>query len=372
MYQRALKSYLDLLRQQPDNREILAEVGGLYLAIGTILLEIGKLEDAHSHLARSKALLEKVGTDYKSSYDGPNSVAGSSLYLGRVEYTRGRMEEALQNYHEALAIWQNLGRQFPQDKWYNWYRRNEALGHCLIGKVLLAQGRLPDALNHFRKATAIHEVLPDEDRYLWQLAYGLHQTGLALHQTGQLDEALRLLKGARDIQVPLVRDKPDENIWWERDLALVDLALGKVYHSLKDSTEALRCCEKARAAFQRLADENPPVHDLRSGLAEVYLLRGNVLIEQGRRKAGRGDLERTRQLCQRLREDSPAVTKNQRLLAESEEGMAQVHKALGQPEQAQACWQRAGSIWQELAGAHPSVPEFRRGLDRTSKPLGNR
>jgi tetratricopeptide (TPR) repeat protein len=285
------------------------------------------------------------------------------------------MEEALQDYREALAIWQKLDLELPQD---SWRRRNEALAQCLIGKVLLAQGLPEPALDHFRKATAIQKDLADSEPDAWgggyrqQLAYGVYQTGLALHQAGQSDAALLLLKQARDLQAPLVSDKPGENIWWERDLALIDLALAKVYHWLKYTTEALRCWEQARAAFQRLADENPPVHEFRRGLAAVYLFRGAVLIERGRWGGANDDLRRTRQLCQVLCTDNPEVTENQTLLAESEEGLAQVHQARREQEQAQECQHQAESIWRKLDHLHPKVPEFRRGLDRSRQLLGKR
>jgi tetratricopeptide (TPR) repeat protein len=189
---------------------------------------------------------------------------------------------------------------------------------------------------------------------------------------GRRPEALSFLQKARDLQEPLVRDKPGDNIWWERELAWIDLDLTRVYASLKKADEAMRHWEQARTAFDRLARQNPSNHAFRQGLAEAFLFRGNDFVQQGRLEAARDDFCQAQLLCEHLHKDNPAVTKNKTLLAECEEGMAQVHQALHQPQQAQGCLQQAESIWRELARLHHEVPEFQRGLDRTQKLLGQR
>src|SRR5262249_11361440 len=125
-----------------------------------------------------------------TAYD-PSGIGRTQFLLGDVLQTKGRLDEALTAFREALAIFQRLASTDPSNA--SW-QRSLSVAHSRVGDVLQAQGQLDQALVAFREAFAIsqHLASTDPSNASWQrdLAVAHSRVGDVLQAQGQLDQAL--------------------------------------------------------------------------------------------------------------------------------------------------------------------------------------
>jgi tetratricopeptide (TPR) repeat protein len=104
---------------------------------------------------------------------------------------QGKLDEALQAYRASLAIRERVA---AADANNNQWQRDVSVSNNRIGDVLVAQGRLDEALKVFRHDLAIAERLATADRTntLWQrdLSVSYIKVCDVLVTQGRLDEAL--------------------------------------------------------------------------------------------------------------------------------------------------------------------------------------
>ncbi|HUD71065.1 MAG TPA: tetratricopeptide repeat protein [Dongiaceae bacterium] len=168
-----------------------AETGNAHNNRGTTLLQAGKYEAAAEEFRKAIASGEDTGiarvnlgrTQYKmKDYDGAIATLEDHLrrkgaskdaenILGQIAFDRGRLDEAAEHYHRALATEPNfadariglgllLDRQGRHDEALAEFRKVVAVdpdyaeGHNNIGVVLKAQGKIDEAATAFRRAIA--------------------------------------------------------------------------------------------------------------------------------------------------------------------------------------------------------------------------
>lgn len=134
---------------------------------------------------------------------------------------------ALENLHEALIGWREIGRPWGEA----WALRD-------IGRIYReAQGRTEDAIDYFQKAIALHVA----DGDAWGEAVALSMLALARDSLGSHEQAVRDLNRA----LALFRDQNDQ-----RCVAGALCDLGLVYGHLGRNQEARKNLEQALAVHQ--------------------------------------------------------------------------------------------------------------------------
>jgi len=121
----------------------------------------------------------------------------SHFYLGRTYFLQGRLDQAMQHFRRAI-----------------WLDPDYGLGYYGLGALLHYGGRLKEAIEAYQQA---HRLMP-------QRAVVLNDLGHAYHQAGRLQEALAAYRKALAL-------KPD--------LALSSTNLGDLYAAQDKSEEAI-------------------------------------------------------------------------------------------------------------------------------------
>ena len=147
--------------------------------------------------------------------------------LGNFLLQRGRVDEAMEQFQNALAI-----------------EPRYALAHNNLGAALYQKGRVDEAIAHYQKALAI------EPRY----AQAHNNLGAALYQKGQVDEAMAHFQKALAIQ--------PNNAEIYNNFGNALLGKGK-------ADEALRC-------FQKAVDIAPDFAGARENLGLILFQNGQV------------------------------------------------------------------------------------------------
>ncbi|MGA3370406.1 MAG: tetratricopeptide repeat protein [Terracidiphilus sp.] len=160
------------------------------------------------HLAVS---LELNGLDDEAIVNWKKAIAldphdaSAETDMGMVMFTNGRIEEGLEHLRKAVEV----GPEFP-------------VGHNHLGLALAKTGKTPEAVEQFQKAVAL---MPKSAEFNFNLGYLLESSGDFAGAVAPLQKSVELSEG---------KD-------W-RSLA----ELGKAYHKLGRSDEAIQSIRQAR------------------------------------------------------------------------------------------------------------------------------
>ena len=179
--------------------------------------------------------------------------------LGKLLFERGRVDEAVAHFQQALALRPNAADVHANlaSALLEQGQVEEAIAHCQqalktqpdsapahnnLGNALFRKGRVNEAIAQFQRAA---ELQPD-------LASAHHNLGGALLQAGRVDEAIAQLQRALELQP---------------SLAGAHMGLGNALLGKGQVTEAL-------AHLQRAVELQP-------GLADAHYNLGNALFQRG-------------------------------------------------------------------------------------------
>ena len=114
---------------------------------------------------------------------------------------QGKLDEALKAYRDSLAIRERLA---AADRSNTEWQRDLSVSYDKVGDVLVAQGKLDEALKAYRDGLAIAERLAAADRSNteWQrdLSVSYDRVGDVLVAQGKLDEALKAYRDSLAIR----------------------------------------------------------------------------------------------------------------------------------------------------------------------------
>ncbi|MBV1696385.1 MAG: tetratricopeptide repeat protein [Hyphomicrobiales bacterium] len=181
-----------------------------FINLGDQHVAAGDLNAAMRAFERARALSEesKNERDLSVSHDR----------IGDVLVAQGRLPAALDAYRASLAIAERLAAADPGNA--GW-QRDLSVSHNKIGDVLVAQGSLPAALDAYRASLAIAERLAKADpgNAGWQhdVALSLQRVGIVAARQGQIAEARATYERGLVIMEKLVALAPT-HAGFKRDL----------------------------------------------------------------------------------------------------------------------------------------------------------
>jgi tetratricopeptide (TPR) repeat protein len=263
-----------------------------------------------------------------------------------------------------------------------------------IGAAYRAHGQPQQAINYYRRALNLRELLPDASEQ-FALGHTLHQLGLAYHQLGQPQQALAILQSA----LPVLdgKDKRDP-----AGTALVLTDLGRLNNEMGQHEQAVDYLQRALAVY----DDPSAAQALNTaGLVDTLGQLGQSCMQLGHYSQARAYLQRAMENRQRvmpgdvaglaavlgdlgecytaLGQHDQALTNLQRALLLHEQiasktGLARAHSALGvlyqamnRPDQALTSYQRALPLGEEI-GAQAIVAQCCMGIGVVLNAKGRR
>lgn len=228
--------------------------------------------------------------------------------LGRLRYEQDRLDDAIDYYQQAIAIYQEVGDD------HQW-----VITTLSLGSALRESGLLAEAMASLVEVTPRLATLGDGIA----LARASHARGMLLTEQGEFAAALAACREALQLYVEL-RD--------DYGRALVLRSIGIVYRASGELVPAQRYCADAVTVFRTLGD------DLMLAYAEQALAK--VWIRQGRIADSRAPLERGLATCGRLQDGF-----GQALMLRT---LGELELAGGRVAQAQPRLDRALQWWEAL------------------------
>jgi tetratricopeptide (TPR) repeat protein len=278
-------------------------------------LEAGKVSSANvaREVEETKALIDLA---FGLAPDSPRLLEQEARLLSYVyapHYrTIGNLERAQEAADRANAIYARLGKLGGEDL-DRLRERTVALQE--LGKVLRAQGKLPEALAAFRESMDIMQRLakshPENTDWQRDLNVGHSSVGSIMEAQGLLPEAFKAYSDARDVADRLARKDPD-NTLWQRDLARSSLRVGDILLAQGNLSAADEAYAQARDISQQLAHADPGAVATQRELSAVYSRMGNLEVRRGNLTAARRAYSDSKGIAERLAMADPGNAQLQR------------------------------------------------------------
>ncbi len=335
---------------------------------------LGRIESRESPAVALESFRKALAISQKLPETGQDDLPGQGLtsilqsqatiYLnmGALLLQTGKLADALESFRTTSGIAEKLAKANPANMSV---QQTLALSYHDIGHVLRMIGKPAEALEAHGKALAIVQKLTDAKpavaQFQMYLAGSYNNIGLALSQSGKLSDALEAQVKALAIRQRLVDANPavaeyQNDLWWCRDqIRGLLMRAGR-------PADALAACRKDLAILEKLVAENPTGTDFRSRLAYSHNNLGNLLLETGRPKESESEYRAAVGLYQKLAAENPAVTEFRSRLADSHNNLGNLLSSTGTPTDAEPEHRKALAIRLKLIDDNPSVVDFRRNL----------
>ncbi|MFI5151006.1 MAG: tetratricopeptide repeat protein [Bacteroidia bacterium] len=170
--------------------------------------------------------------------------------IASVYYSRGLIKEALEYYHDAIAIQEQINN-----------KRDLATSFNNLGAIFIGQGQLKEAMDYFNKALLLQQQLKDSVG----IARSICSIGVVCLGQKKLTEALDYLIQSLRIR-ERIRDEPGISYSLNN--------IGAIYFRQGKNEEALECYRRSLAIKERLKDKLGLVYPL-NNIGDIYLHQKN-------------------------------------------------------------------------------------------------
>jgi len=219
-YHASLDVMAPIRDKYPSNIELQRFAARTHEKIGLVLRDQGKLLEAMNAFHDSLAIRERLALEPTNS-----DLTDWISIVPNVLLTYGNLPEALEAFRNSLRVADSLVKIDPANA--NW-QRDLSRSYEGAGAVLQAQGNLPEALQAYRKRHTIAErmatTIPSDTWWRWDLSVSFGALARVHSRTGQLHEARESLASGRAILARLVSEHSDDANWeqWKQELAWFD------------------------------------------------------------------------------------------------------------------------------------------------------
>jgi tetratricopeptide (TPR) repeat protein len=292
--------------------------------------------------------------------------------VGDVLVAQGKLPEALKSYRDGLAIRERLANA---DSANAERQRDLSLSHEKIGDVLAVQGKLPDALESFRNQRTIAERVakanPDNAELQVGLSLSHEKVGEALMAQGKLDEALEAFRSQLEITEQLARAADTDDNDWQRDRTLSYDRVGEVLMAQGKLPEALEVLRGGLTIKERLAKAHPDNTGWQRSLLLSHDRIGDALVAQGKLADALTAFRSGLEIAQQLSRAEPDNAGWLRDLSVSHAKIGDVHVAQSSLPDALKSFHEGLTIRQRLATADPDNSDWQRGLAVSYDRIGD-
>ena len=244
-------------------------VAGTRKNIGMVLAERGEYEEAAHQFELAKETYLSVAQGDKISRD----VASAISCLGNVKNRQGDLDEALEQYMEALSIYKAVLERTKNPEERSVAARDVTSTLKVIGMVYSKNGQYDDAMGYFTEAmTLIRLTGVDSTPAGRELISSVLTRTASIHvKRGDYDRAMENYREAYDITVS---SRGTVN---HHEVAGILHYIGGIHHKRSEFSEAMNCYQEAiRIYHATLGPGNPTVAGTLVMVGSIHYKRRNL------------------------------------------------------------------------------------------------
>jgi tetratricopeptide (TPR) repeat protein len=378
--------------------------------VGVTLLLARRYPEALSETTKGLALRQKLREDYPGIPECRHQLGRSHFALGQLLRDTGKLDQAAGHYRQVVLLWQQLADEFPNLRKYQddvalasarLFRllrargrpagKLEAVQHdvdvlerlvkdlpgCLELRLLLAErlpelaarllvaGRSPASVAACRRAAAILQELPgarlDTALDRLRLANACTRVGIALRDAEKFEEALKPLHAGRRLLEPLVGSGRG-NAQSRHALALACNEIGLALHLAGKLDEADRALRRSQRMREELVaqDGNNPTY--RSDLGGSLNNLAHLLLTRNKPADARPLLERAIAQQRAALKIRPGQIVCLTFLRNHYNLLSQVLTALDKPAEAATALEQMAAALKDQVAVFGTVRDYLRGM----------
>ncbi|OFX22084.1 MAG: hypothetical protein A2033_14360 [Bacteroidetes bacterium GWA2_31_9] len=158
-YNKSLKISEDIIKQFPENLDVLEGISFAYTNIGLACYDIGSYDKAIEKFLKSLKNSEKIDANFPDKIDGKRGITSSYNNIGNVHKSIGNYDEAIQYFYKSLEIIEDLKIKYPEEfEIKEW----ELACYNNIGVSYYFKSDYKQSLDYFIKAMKIIEERGDK------------------------------------------------------------------------------------------------------------------------------------------------------------------------------------------------------------------
>jgi tetratricopeptide (TPR) repeat protein len=350
------------------------------------VLETNYMDVAERRLPLQEALtsedrqfLEKALTFYEQLAQQQDNeprvrqqTAWAYLRAANIQAQLGQDTEAKARYHQALARFEELVAEVPNDSPYR-----HKLARCLLDMAdtvihPLYFDTMEENEKALRRAIGLQERLvhdvPADSECRRDLAASYALLGIRLRQRRQLDESERFLRRALDIRDTLAEQHPTMP-HYRQDLGDSLGRLGGVVADTGKIEEAEKLYRRGLAVRKKIVDDFPNLRLHRFYLGFAYAELGMVLQNIGRLQVAEENRRQAVATWRKSVDDFPSVPLCRLVYSDSLIDLAYVLQQMRRFEEGEQVYREAQAILKNLTRDHPAVALNRLGWRDQSNGL---
>ena len=253
--------------------------------LGDMYRDLGMLNEAGNAFSRMISEAESFA-DYAGTIQARKNLGAAWQRLGDLRQTQGDLASAEMLFKKDLALTETLLAQADQPRGNGSkhrsisstsLRRSLSTSHVKLGDVLLAEGNLKDAIDHYKRSLSLraelaHETGTEKDRRLLSISY--EKLGDLYYKEHDNAPARTYFQKALAISEELLAEQ--ETIDTLTDIAVGYEKMGDVFTEGRSLSESLDYYQKCLDTRQKLHKELQSVISLYA-LSVSYLKMGQVL-----------------------------------------------------------------------------------------------
>jgi serine/threonine protein kinase len=306
-YQKALDISQALVRANPKDAAARGYLARSNKALGEVLAHIGRPSEAAADLRQAIAMLEPLTAakpDDDLRFDLSNSYEELADLLGHPgQPNLGDPAGAMANYRKALAVDEGIIAKEPANQRA---QRGATIVRMRIGDMQLQQDDLKGAMEEYRAALETFEALaaaaPTDAGARRRVGFGYRKLGGVMEELGDKHGALENYKKAAAISDDLLKADPT-NVQASMDVVVSAREIGDLLFDMKDHAGGIAQYQRATDTLAKLSAADPGNLMARGRYAEMLVILGQALAEDGKNVVARPytsrGLSMTRELAAR-------------------------------------------------------------------------
>jgi serine/threonine-protein kinase len=347
------------------------DLAACYHQLGLLYRRTDQMDKAEADYGKAIAAWDALAQQQPDEDRYRAELARSRLGLGNVYEATRRLDRAADLYGQSLAARRDLHGRHPE---VAAYQRDLAVSLSNLGVVHTDQGHRDKAEECFREALALRSDLvttyPALSQYAHDLAQSQYNLGYWYGQGKQWDRAVESYRAAAALWERLTTEHPTVSVY-QTLLAETYSALANVYRTTGKGPDAEAASERGVAIQKKLLADHQGVPAYKADLARGYYRLGNVYRSGGHGDKAEEAYQNALRLQKELSQALPDAQEYQADLARTWNNLGLLRQGRQQAEEAASAYREAVALWQKLATAHPGVPEYQRGLETSKKNLAN-
>ena len=273
-----------------------------YDALGAILLESGKPQEALGTFQRQQQLLEAASESDRARPDVRRALSVAYQHLGDAHGTFGDQQSALASFERSLALRQALAAEFPLS---TDYKAILATAHYWTADTLVKLGRLQEALDAYLRSLALSEELAAADPRGYRTTFSLLRVGNVLARLGEHERAITYYRRAEVSSAAEVASDPT-NLWTRGGQIEIQAFTCASLVSLGRHADERKCAETTRLVDETQVEPTNAV--IRASLARSLTVMAAAFAAAAEaRGVSRQDRQHRLQMARAMFQKSVAI-----------------------------------------------------------------